>query len=148
MLPYIILTVVLIKTYKEMYKIKEIYKVHYMKHRFSYVGLLRNEKQFNIQDKVFFVINGNEIAKGKIVGVELPIAENPEYSYKVEIAAEWVREANEWKETTQTDLERITLDCDSIFGTIKEAKESAIKNLERMYELQKDEIDRYFKQFA
>jgi hypothetical protein len=131
-----------------MYNIGEIYKVHYMKHRFAYVGLLRNEKQFNIHDKVFFVINGNEIAKGKIVGVELPIAENPEYSYKVEIAEDWIREKNEWKELTQTALEIMTLDCESIFGTIKEAKESATENLERMYKLQKEEIDRYFEQFA
>jgi hypothetical protein len=45
------------------------------------------------------------------------------------------------------NFERITLTCDDIFNTIEEAENSAIQQLDRMYELQKDEIERYFKQF-
>jgi hypothetical protein len=129
--------------------INQIYRVPYMKDKFSYVGLLRNEKRFNINDKVFFSINGNEIAFGRIVGVELPPIDNPEYQYKIEIPEEIIRQRMEFKEFYEgKEIDKVVLDCESIFTTVQEAKESALKNLERMSQLQKEEIERYFGQFG
>jgi len=119
-----------------------------MKGRFSYVGLLRNEKIFNINDKVFFSINNHDIAFGRIVGVELPPEDNPEYKYKIELPEELVRQRLGHKDFYEgKDIDKVELHCGTIFTTIEEAKESALKNLERMAELQKKEIERYFKQF-
>jgi len=128
--------------------INEIYRLCYMNNHWSYVGLLRNEKKFNLNDQVFFVVNGNEIARGEIVGVELPPEQNPEYRYKIRLPEKLIQQRlgdDFWKD--KPDFDRITLDCEKIFNTIEEAKESAIKQLDRMYELQKEEIERYFKRF-
>jgi 4-hydroxyphenylpyruvate dioxygenase-like putative hemolysin len=128
--------------------INQIYRVSYMKDKFSYVGLLRNEKKFNINDKVFFSINGNEIAFGRIVGVELLPADNPEYQYKIELPEELIRQRMKFKKFYEgREIDKITLNCESIFSTVQEAKESALKNLERMEKLQRQEIERYFGQF-
>lgn len=129
--------------------INKIYRVAYMKDRFSYVGLLRNEKLFNINDKVFFSINGNEIAFGRIVGVELPPADNPEYKYKIELPEELIKQRMEFEKFYKgEEIDKVTLDCELIFSTIQEAKESALKNLERMAKLQIEEIERYFSRFS
>lgn len=129
--------------------INRIYRVPYMKDKFSYVGLLRNEKRFNINDKVFFSINGNEIAFGRIVGVELPPVDNPEYQYKIELPEELIRQRMEFEKFYEgKEIDKVTLDCESIFSTVQEAKESALKNLERMEKLQREEIERYFGQFS
>ena len=129
--------------------INQIYRMPYLKDRFSYVGLLRNEKRFNINDQVFFSINGNEIAFGRIVGVELPPVDNPEYKYKIELPEELIRQRMEFEKFYEgKEIDKVTLDCESIFSTIKEAKESALKNLERMKNLQMEEIERYFGQFS
>lgn len=119
--------------------INDIYKVCYMKNKFEYVGLLRNAKRFNINDKVFFALEGNSIAFGRIVGVQLLPRENPEYTYEITISEELVK---------QHDV-NITMirTCDKIFNTVEEAKESALKNLEHMYNLQSEELERYFAQF-
>lgn len=131
-----------------MNNINQIYRVSFMKDRFSYVGLLRNEKRFNINDKVFFSINGNEIAFGRIVGVELPPVGNPEYQYKIELPEELIRQRMGFEEFYEgKEIDKVTLDCESIFSTAHEAKESALKNLERMEKLQREEIERYFSQF-
>lgn len=123
--------------------IDHIYRVPYLKDRFAYVGLMRNEKRFNLLDKVFFSINGNEIAIGIIVGIELPPTDNPDYLYKIQLPEEIVT-----AEMKEKSMDRITLTCDSIFSTIEEAKQSAIDNLERMIILQRDEIERYFNRIA
>ena len=128
--------------------INQIYRVPYMKDKFSYVGLLRNEKRFNINDKVFFSVNGNEIAFGRIVGVELPPIDNPEYQYKIELPEELIRQRMDFEKFYEAkEIDKVTLDCESIFSTVKEAKESALKNLKRMEKLQREEIERYFGQF-
>lgn len=131
-----------------MNKIKQIYRVVYMSDRFAYVGLLRNEKRFNLGDKVFFSINNHDIAFGEIVGVELPPIDNPEYLYKIRIPEELVRERMKHEEFYEgTDIDKVVLDCQKIFNTLEEAKYSAQRNLDRMYELQKEQIGRYFGQF-
>lgn len=104
----------------------------------SYVGTLRNEKKFNLNNNVFFVINGNDIARGKIVGIELPPDENPEYIYKIRVPEQLV---------IHTGQEYKKMVCDKIFNTLAEAKDSAIRQLENRYELQKKEINNYFKQW-
>jgi len=125
--------------------IEEIYKSNYMdSRRFSYVGTLRNEKIFKINEIVFFApfFAKPDIAQGKIVGVELPPDDNPEYIYKLEIPKELVINDFNGKPT-----DRVELECDKIFSTLEEAKESAKRKLECSYKLQKKEIERYFKQF-
>jgi len=128
--------------------IKEIYRLNYMRNYWSYVGTLRNEKKFNLHDKVFFVVNGNEIAKGEIVGLELPPVDNPEYKYKIKLPEELIRQRMDNDDFYNGEnFDKVTLICDRIFNTIEEAKESAIKQLDKLYNLQKEEIDRYFKQW-
>ena len=129
-------------------EIKEIYRVHFMENRFNYVGTLRNEKKFNINDDVFFAINGNEIAIGKIVGVELPPENNPSYLYKIKLPEDLIRQRQNREDWFKDEeLDKIELQCDKIFESIYEAKKSAVLNLERMYDLQEAEIERYFNQF-
>jgi hypothetical protein len=128
--------------------IQNIYRLPYTKERFSYVGLLRNEKKFNLGDDVFFAHKNNEIVLGKIVGVELPPTENAEYLYKIKIPEELVRNNMDTDDFYGgRNFESVTLNCQYIFSSIEEAKESALKNLERMAELQRQEIERYFGQF-
>jgi len=128
--------------------IKEIYRLNYMRNYWSYVGTLRNEKKFNLHDKVFFVVNGNDIAKGEIVGVELPPVDNPDYKYKIKLPEELIRQRMDNDDFYKGEnIDKVTLKCDSIFNTVEEAKESAIKQLDKLYKLQKEEIDIYFKQW-
>lgn len=128
--------------------IKEVYRINYMKDYFSYVGTLRNEKKFNIEDDVFFVINLNEIAKGKIVGVELPPVQNADYTYKIKLPEEIVRQRMDNDDFYKGDnFDKVTLKCDEIFSSVIEAKNSAKKQIDKMYKLQKEEIERYFSQF-
>ena len=97
---------------------------------------------------VFFVINGNEIAKGEIVGIELPPTDNPSYKYKIKLPEELVRKRMKQDDFYQgKNFDKVTLECDEIFNSIGEAEESAKLHLERMYELQKKEIERYFENF-
>lgn len=128
--------------------INKIYRVRYMKNHFSYVGLLRNEKRFNINDIVFFSINNHDISCGKIVGVELPPINNPEYYYKIELPEVLIRQNMDVDKFSEgKELNKVELICDHIFNSIQEAKESAITNLNRMEELQREEIESYFSQF-
>lgn len=124
-----------------MVEIKDIYEINYMRNKFSYCGLLRNAKQFNINDNVFFSSSRHdgEIFRGIIIGVELLPSENPEYKYKVKIPKELC------KKKEKGLYENII--CDSIFNDIEEAKRSAIEELESMSSIQKQEIVRYFDQF-
>jgi len=126
-----------------------------MKDKFAYVGTLRNEKLFNINDNIFFAYNDHDIIKGKIVGVELPPDENPEYKYKIRIPPEFIepllRESDKDYKNTAKRLKYLSVEnitCSNIFSSVKEAKESAIKNLEVMFKLQQEEIERYFEQFG
>jgi len=131
-----------------MNEIKEIYRVNYFKDKYNFVGTLRNQYKFNLNDNVFFVINENEIARGRIVGVELPPSDNPEYSYKIQFPKDLLNKHLSFEEIYQGEnLGNITLRCDKIFNDIEDAKRSAIKNLQQMFKLQLEEIKRYFEQF-
>ena len=132
-----------------MSEIRDIYKIEYFRNKFYYAGTLRNERRFNLHDDIFFVVRENEIAKGRIVGVELPLHDNPDYIYKVQLPSEYVE--SEWhKLDVQKQshvLERVSLKCDKIFLSLEDAKASAMQKLEQMYSLQKGEIENYFNQF-
>lgn len=133
--------------------IEEIYKVNYMKDKFTYIGTLRNEKLFNINDNIFFAYNYHDIVKGKIVGVEILPDENPEYKYKIRIPEEIIKSICSHLDSLNGDLyartlRNIEVNCNYIFNTTEEAKKSAIKNLHHMYKLQAEEIERYFEQFG
>lgn len=128
--------------------IDKIYRVKFMRDSFSYIGTYRNSKIFNINDIIFFSINGKDIFPGKIIGIELPPTDNPEYIYKVQISEIIVsREFGYENLPDKETLSNSVINCDSIFYTIKEAKESAIKNLKKLAVLQKQEIEDYFKKF-
>lgn len=132
------------------YTIDKIYRVAFMKDDFNYVGLTRNEKKFDLHQSVWVTINGRDLFKSEIVGVELPPTDNPDYLYKVSIPKDIVLNAYKWdfnKFYKGIDLDKIQLTCKSIFSTLEEAKASATENLERMYDLQKNAIERYFNQF-
>jgi hypothetical protein len=136
-----------------MNQITDIYKLAYMNGSFSYVGTLRNEKCFNIHDKVYFIYEGNKISYGVICGVELPPKQNPDYIYKIQVS-DWLFHntvEEDVKEFIYSEkegkLKNVTLKCDKIFSTIEEAKQSAIKNLELHYKLEGELIERYFNQF-
>ena len=81
-----------------------------MRNELSYVGTLRNAKRFNINDDIFYAL-GQEIIKGRIVGVELPPTQNPEYIYKVDLPEEskTTTEFNIWKNKIGTkDLSKVS----------------------------------------
>ncbi len=129
-----------------MISIDNIYKVDYMANEFAFVGTLRNEKVFNINDNVYFSINNHDIFQGVICGVELPPAGNPEYIYKIRIPNELIKEKVRFdSKYPNYNLKDLSLKCDTIFYTKEEAKKSALKNLEKKYNLQLEEIEKYFK---
>ena len=131
-----------------MSEIKQIYRVNFMRDSFSYVGTLRNQKRFNIGDRVFFSINGRDISFGNIVGIELPPVQNSEYEYKIQLPEEIIMQKMDRDDFfAGKNFDKVVLTCERIFYTIEEAKESALKNLEIMAKLQKEEIERYFGQF-
>lgn len=135
-----------------MNQITDIYKLNYMSGRFSYVGTLRNEKKFNLNDKVYFSYDGQRIAYGFICGIELPPVQNANYIYKIQVSDMLLRNVVDdktrdfmYSNKEIGKLENVTLKCDKIFTSIEEAKESAIKNLELLYKLEYEAIERYFK---
>ena len=102
----------------------------------EFAGTLRNEKKFELLQKVFIKCNG-AMYQCKIVGIELPPADNPEYRYKVEIPKQLIEDFEE----------RISLTCQHIFNSIEEAKESALKELDSKYELNKQNIELFFDKY-
>lgn len=123
-----------------MIMIKEIYTLNFQKDTISYIGTLRNERKFNINDNVYFSPDDKTIAKGVIVGIELLPYENPEYIYKISLPWQLV------KQTPKIDVYE-NIECKHIFNNLEEAKESAIKQSNLMHKLQLQEIENYFKQF-
>ena len=104
--------------------------------QFGYVGLLRNEKKFDLNEKVFFVHDGNKISFGSVIGIQLTDNQNPDYIYTLKFGR-----------VVEDNTHKPKLKCKHIFRSIEEAKDSAMKNLEKSYRLQKQEIERYFNQF-
>ena len=124
-------------------RIYDIYKITFMHNDFSYAGCFRNQKKFNINDLVYFTINKHDIFPGRIIGIELTLGEGGEYLYKIELPERVVSKIGEDGKYKDS----VILDCESIFYTPEEAKKSAIEHLDKMYRLQKEQIDNYFSQF-
>jgi len=126
------------------YTITDIYKYDFNLNDFSFIGTLRNEKKFNLEDNIFFgFTNGacSGIARGKIVGIELPPKDNPEFIYKITLPKNLIFTYDSKK------IDTITLTCKDIFNTVQEAKKSAIKQLDLMYKLQKQKLEDYFNNY-
>lgn len=124
-----------------MININEILKIEYSKNGCCYIGLLRNKKKFEIDDKVFFSKSKYdlEIFAGTIIGKEKTISDNTEFIYKIELSKKIATDVN------GNVFSNII--CDSIFNNITEAKNSAIECLDLHYKLDKNNIEEYFSQF-
>ena len=116
-------------------------------HSISFAGTLRNEKKFELNQNVFIESHGM-MHQCRIVGIELPPAENPEFRYLIEIPKELVELLDgEYSSGLGMVKGRISKTCENIFSTIDSAKESALLALERKYKLNKENIERFFKRY-
>jgi hypothetical protein len=122
-------------------EINNIYKVTYQKNYDKYFGFLRNEKKFNIRDSVFVAYGNDNIFRGIIMGIELTDSDNPEAIYKIEIPKGLVHGYFDNDETN------IKCNCDYIFSSLEEAKESRIRQANKMLDLELQNIEKFFKQF-
>jgi hypothetical protein len=118
--------------------IKDILKLPYWNREVQFIGRLRNEKKFNLNDNVY-ILSNEEIIKCKIVGIELIPAENAEYFYKIKIPNEISLKKGLSEQDNFTKM-----DCSFIFSSIEEAKESALKKLEIDYKLRLNQIQEFF----
>ena len=113
----------------------------------SFAGTLRNEKKFELHQNVFIESHGM-MHQCRIVGIELPPAENPEFRYLIEIPKELVELLDgEYSSGLGMVKDRISKTCKNIFSTVEEAKQSALKELDNKYRLNKDNIERFFKRY-
>ena len=122
-------------------EINNIYKVTFENSWETYYGFLRNEKKFSIGDKVFIGYGRDSIFRGTIMGIELTDRLNPEFIYKIQIPKGLVFDLYGNDETN------LKLNCDYIFNSLEEAKESRIKALNKKFELELNQIEKFFKQF-
>ena len=113
----------------------------------EFAGTLRNEKKFELHQKVFIESHGM-MHQCKIVGISLPPADNPEYEYLIEIPQELVElREGEYHGFLHNVKDRISRTCKNIFSTVEEAKESALEELDKKYTLNKDNIINFFKRY-
>lgn len=122
-------------------EINNIYKVSFQNSWDRYYGFLRNEKKFNIGDSVFIGYANESIFRGIVMGVELTDNENPEAIYKIEIPNGLVYDFDGNEETS------LKLTCKYIFNSLEDAKESRIKQSNKLHELELENIERFFNQF-
>ncbi len=115
----------------------ETYKIF---SQIQFYGNLRNEKRFELLQKVFIVSEGT-LHECTIKGIELECCENPNYIYKIEIPRELVERDN------NGETIRISRTCSNIFSTVQEAKESALKLIDHYYELNKNNINQFFDKY-
>lgn len=106
----------------------------------QFIGLLRNEIKFELNENVFIEANG-KMMQCRIVGIELPLDTNGNYKYKLELP-EPIFDYFSQKKTTRT-----TLICDNIFRSIEDAKKSAHKQVALHYKLNKERVDTFFKRY-
>ena len=121
--------------------IDNIYKVRFENYYDKYYGFLRNEKKFSLGDDVFIGYGNDSIFRGTIRGIELSDDLNPEIYYKVEIPKGLVFNFDGTEETS------LRLNCNYVFSSLDDAKESRIKQLNKMHALELQSIDRFFNQF-
>jgi hypothetical protein len=122
-------------------EINNIYKVSFQNSWDRYYGFLRNEKKFNIGDSVFIGYANESIFRGIVMGVELTDDENPTAIYKIQIPNKLVYDFDGNEETS------LKLTCKYIFNSLEDAKESRIKQSNKLHELEIENIERFFNQF-
>ena len=122
-------------------EIKNIYKVSFQNSWDRYYGFLRNEKTFNIGDSVFIGYGNESIFRGIVMGVELTDNENPEAIYKIQIPNGLVYDFDDNEKTS------LKLTCKYIFNSLEDAKESRIKQSNKLHKLELESIEKFFKQF-
>jgi hypothetical protein len=122
-------------------EINNIYKVRFENNYEKYYGVLRNEKNFNLGDNVFISYGNNSIFRGIIKGIEIEDALNPNIFYKIEIPEDLVYDFEGNEETS------LKLTCKYIFNSLDDAKESRIKQLNKMHKLELESIEKFFNQF-
>ena len=122
-------------------EINNIYKVSFQNSWDRYYGFLRNEKKFNIGDSVFIGYANESIFRGIVMGVELTDDENPTAIYKIQIPNGLVYDFDGNEETS------LKLTCKYIFNSLEDAKESRIKQSNKLHELELENIERFFNQF-
>ncbi len=119
-----------------------IYKVQFQNSWDRYYGFLRNENKFDIGESVFISYGNDSIFRGIIKGIELQDRLNPEIIYKVEIPRGLAYDFIE-----ETDLTSLKMNCDHIFRSIEDAKESRIKQINKLHRLELENAEKFFKQF-
>jgi len=123
-------------------EINNIYKVRFYNKYEKYYGFLRNEKFFDIGDNVFIGYHNDSIFRGIVRGVELTDEyDNPTRIYKVEIPKGLVRDFDGKEETS------LKLDCDRIFASLDDAKQSRIMQINKIQRLELESVERFFNQF-
>jgi len=111
--------------------------------KFNYEAKFRNEALHEMHEKVFLVINGNEIAFGEIISIRL--GRGDEYLYGLKINEDTLND--NIGDQINVDTFNVELRCSKIFNSIQKAKESAIETTKRVFDSQMDDITKYFKQF-
>ena len=116
-------------------------------HSIQFAGTLRNEKRFELFQNVF-IESHDQMFQCRIIGIELPPADNPEFRYLIELPKELIElRENESIICLDEVKDRVSKTCKNIFSTIEEAKESALEHLERRYKLNLENIERFFKRY-
>jgi len=156
-----------------MNEIYDIYKVRFRNY-VDFRGTLRNERKFELNQKVF-VGYGHceniEVYPAIVVGIkEDKDSMNPSYIYELKLP-EWAIKKQKSKYNVsisdipfykfllkrkvkkffagkiEEEEKYINLDCQYIFNSIEEAKELLIANFDLMTTLNREDIDRYCKRF-
>lgn len=122
-------------------EINNIYKVSFQNSWDRYYGFLRNEKKFNIGDSVFIGYGNESIFRGIVMGVELTDNENPEAIYKIQIPNGLVYDFDGNENTS------LKLNCNRVFNSLEDAKESRIKQSNKLHKLEIENIEKFFNQF-
>jgi hypothetical protein len=122
--------------------IDNIYKVDFQNSYKRYFGFLRNEKKFNLDDSVFVAYGDDKIFRGIVRGIELQDRLNPEIIYKIEIPRGLAYDFIEEKETTS-----LRMNCDHIFYSLEDAKDSRIRQSNKLHKLELENIEKFFNQF-
>lgn len=114
----------------------EITKVESFRSKYDdrFSGTIRNQFDFNIGEKVYIECRG-KMMQCEIIGKEKTPTDNADWFYKIEIPNVC---------DSPVDIDTISLTCDRIFKSKEDAKYSAMKHLERMYELDKENLEKFF----
>jgi hypothetical protein len=119
-----------------MNRIINIEQYRYHSGQINFAGTLRNAKKFELFQDVF-ILHDDKMVQCRIVGIELPPSDNPDYTYKIELPKEFIKD----------QTLRVSKTCSTIFSSLEEAKESAMRELDSKYRLNKENIERFFNQY-